>query len=74
MRRPGTGSDANEFVWILFYGRHEFHMTRQEIMMTRYGEMLDLISCLSVYNGSARLINGSRSHHITNYDEAISVR
>lgn len=28
-------------------------MQRQEILTTRYGEMLDLISCLSVYNGQA---------------------
>ena len=26
-------------------------MGRQEIMNTRYGEMLDMIACLSIYNG-----------------------
>ena len=24
-------------------------------MVTRYGEMIDMISCLAVYNGSAKL-------------------
>lgn len=28
-------------------------MTRQEIINTRYGEMVDLITCLSIYNGNA---------------------
>jgi len=28
------------------------HMGRQEILTTRYGEMLDLISCLAIYNGA----------------------
>ena len=30
-------------------------MSRQEIMNTRFGEMQDLISCLSVYRGVADL-------------------
>lgn len=29
-------------------------MTRQETMLTPYGEMLDLISCLAIYNGGAK--------------------
>ncbi len=28
------------------------NMGRQEILATRYGEMLDLIACLSIYNGA----------------------
>jgi len=28
-------------------------MDRQEVMSTRYGEMLDMIACLSIYNGGA---------------------
>lgn len=28
-------------------------MGRQEIMNTRYGEMLDMIACLSIYEGTA---------------------
>ncbi len=33
---------------------HLFHMTRQEILNTRYGEFMDLLSCLAVYNGAAK--------------------
>ena len=29
------------------------NMTRQETLNTLYGEMLDMISCLAVYNGAA---------------------
>ena len=29
-------------------------MSRQETLNTLYGEMLDLISCLAVYNGVAK--------------------
>lgn len=28
-------------------------MSRQEVMVTRYGEMRDMISCLSIYNGAS---------------------
>ena len=27
-------------------------MRKQEIMTTRYGEMLDMIACLSIHNGA----------------------
>ena len=50
-------------------------MTGQEVMITRYGEMLDMVSCLSVYRGNAELSSGSAtSHRITKYEEAIAVR
>ena len=29
-------------------------MTKQEIMVTKIGEMRDMISCLAIYNGNAR--------------------
>ena len=67
-------SNKEHFIWLMFYGMHEFNLTRQEIMLMRYGELVDLVSCLSVYNGSARSIDGLQSHHITNYDEAVRVR
>lgn len=35
---------------MLFYGR-QLNMNEQEIMNTTFGEMIDLISCLSIYNG-----------------------
>ena len=40
--------------WYLFYGRR-CGMSTQEIMNTRLGEMTDMISCLSVYEGGAEL-------------------
>lgn len=30
-------------------------MSREEVNNTRYGEMIDLINCLSVYNGGAEV-------------------
>lgn len=38
--------------WWLFYGR-KCGMSKQEIMNTCYGEMVDMISCLSIYEGGA---------------------
>lgn len=29
-------------------------MQRQEILSTRYGEFVDMISCLAIYNGVAQ--------------------
>lgn len=52
---------------MLFYG-YQIGMTRQEVMDTRVGEMLDLISCLSVYNG------GAREKKRMSYEEAIALR
>lgn len=37
--------------WFLFYGRM-LGMGRQEILSTRWGEMMDMIACLSIYNGA----------------------
>lgn len=42
--------------WFLFYGRM-LHMHRREILCTPYGEMCDMISCLAVYNGAAKIKN-----------------
>lgn len=28
------------------------HMSRREILLTRYGEMLDMIACLAIQNGA----------------------
>lgn len=46
------------------------NMNRQEVMLTKVGEMLDMISCLSVYNGSAEI----KENNKLTYDEAISLR
>lgn len=38
--------------WYLFYGRR-INMTKQEILITPFGEMMDMISCLAIYEGTA---------------------
>lgn len=45
-------------------------MRRQEIMCTRYGEMLDMIACLAIYNGATPK---KKQKHWT-FDEAMKVR
>ena len=45
-------------------------MQRQEIMATPLGEMLDMISCLAIYEGLAKL----KKKRKWTYDEAISLR
>lgn len=41
--------------WFLFYGA-QIGLSRQEILNCPYGEMMDMISCLSVYNGNAEVV------------------
>ena len=45
--------------WWLFYG-YQIGMTRQEVLSTSYGEMQDLLSCLSVYQGTAEQVDDYR--------------
>lgn len=54
--------------WFVFYGRM-LNMTRREIMATRYGDMLDLISCLAIYNGAEP---GETRRKLT-FDETLEV-
>lgn len=54
--------------WFIFYG-HMLNMPRQETMLTRYGEMIDMISCLAVYHGGAE-IDDSRS---MTFDEVMAL-
>lgn len=46
-------------------------MERREIMATRFGELLDMINCLSIYEGAAK---PKERKTITDYDEAMKVR
>lgn len=45
-------------------------MNKQEIMITRYGEMADMISCYAIFNGAEPK---KRKHKMT-FDEAIMLR
>jgi len=46
-------------------------MSRQEIMITPFSEMQDMISCLSIYEGLAEPKKIKRKW---NYDDAIALR
>lgn len=39
-------------------------MEKREILTTRYGEMLDLISCFAIYNGNAE--PGTKTNKLSN--------
>jgi hypothetical protein len=45
-------------------------MNRREIMESRFGEMLDMISCFSIWNGQAK----EKKHRKFTYEEAIALR
>ena len=50
--RKKSGRSVNlSLPWFLFYGR-VLNMSRQEILITPYSEMIDMITCLSIYNGT----------------------
>ena len=55
---------------MIFYGR-KLGMDRQEILITRYGEMLDMITCIAIYNGS--LVPKEEKKKLT-YDEIMALR
>lgn len=44
-------------------------MSRKEIMVTRYGEMADMISCYAIFNGA----DPKQKKKMT-FDEAMSLR
>lgn len=56
--------------WFLFYGRKHFGMQKQEIMCTRYGEMMDMIDCEAVENGTAKV---KRKEHSIGYDDIFAL-
>lgn len=55
--------------WYLFYGR-KLGMTKAEILCTPLGEMQDMISCMAIYNGSAK----QKIHQKWLFDDAIALR
>lgn len=44
-------------------------MTKEEVFHTRYGEMIDLLNCLSIYNGSAE----PKTKRQMDYDEVMAM-
>ena len=45
-------------------------MNRQEVLNSPYGEFVDLISCLSVYNGNAEVVEKKKPK---TFDEVINM-
>lgn len=46
-------------------------MTKQEILVTKVGEMLDMISCLAIFNGNA---NPKKKRKKLSYLEIMALR
>lgn len=46
-------------------------MSRHEILNTRYAEMLDMISCLAIYNGASPK---RKNRILTDYDAVMALR
>ena len=44
--------------WYLFYGR-KLGMSKHEIYWTPIGEMNDMLACLAVYEGTAKIKNNN---------------
>lgn len=45
-------------------------MSKQEILVTRYGEMTDMISCFAIYNGA----DPKKKPKKFSFDEALALR
>ena len=46
-------------------------MSKQEILNTRYSEMLDMVSCLAIYNGADPK---RKNKTVTDFDAAMALR
>lgn len=49
-------------------------MSRREILVTTYGEMTDMIACLSIYEGTAVPKETKKTKRYTAFDEAMKLR
>ena len=47
-------------------------MSKREILVTQWGEMQDMIACLSIFDGSA--VPKKEKKRYTAFDEAIKLR
>lgn len=56
---------------MIYYGRR-LNMSRQEIMVTRYGEMKDMITCLQIEKGELVPVQKKVKKKWT-YDEAMAL-
>lgn len=49
-------------------------MGKREILVTTFGEMMDMIACLSIYEGTAVPKSDKKVRRYTSFDEAIKLR
>lgn len=54
----------------MFYGYH-MGMSRNEILNTRFGLFIDMMSCLGVFNGNSKL---KKVRKVMSFEEAIELR
>lgn len=56
--------------WFLFYGR-KIGMSKQEILVTPYAEMLDMLACLAIDNGAKQKTEKKK---LSQFDQLFNVR
>ncbi len=56
-----TGSDAELFTRLLYYGLAHLHLSQDEVWLMPFGLLLDLWECHKQYNGQA---SPAREHYI----------
>ena len=49
-------------------------MTKQEVLITPMWEFLDLLACLSVYNGNAKQITNKKITSITTIEDLMLIK
>lgn len=58
-------------MWLVFYGRKEFGMSRAEVWSCSLWEMQDLLAALAIYNGSAKQ---KLPKKVWSYDEVMALK
>ena len=58
-------------MWLVFYGRKEFGMTRAEVWSASLWEMQDMLAALAIYNGVAQQKRPKRQW---TYDEVMALK
>ena len=58
--------------WFIFYGL-KMGMARRDVLSTRYGEFMDLMSCWAIFNGTATEKKTPQKKHIS-FEELLKLR
>ena len=51
--------------WFIYYCRSKFNMTKEEVLITTYGEMMDMITCYQIDQG---LLDPKNTHKLSSKD------